>query len=150
MPLWYGAWRVTFFFGLFRGLALWIYQYHSIQSLTDIHECAIEWIGLFKAWEAGLPHSCKDNTTWKRSAWPMMYELSQNDIFLVMASLCVRYSISYKCDAEEIDRTWKREEEESYIYKSKSITEKEQKRDDDNEGETMKTDEDDVKYKVQR
>ena len=34
-PLWYGVWRILFFLGVIRGLALWVYQAHSIQLLTD-------------------------------------------------------------------------------------------------------------------
>ena len=50
---WYGVWRILFFLGVIRGLALWVYQAHSIQLLTDDFECTLEWIGLFKAWEIG-------------------------------------------------------------------------------------------------
>ena len=51
-----------FLLGVIRGLALWVYQAHSIQLLTDDFECTLEWIGLFKAWEIGKVHSCTEPT----------------------------------------------------------------------------------------
>ena len=46
-----------------------------------------------------------------------MFELTQTDILCIMVSLAMRYSISYKQDAEEIERVWRLEEAKSYSYR---------------------------------
>ena len=64
---------------------------------------------------------------WKRGFWPSMFELTQNDILCIMVSLAMRYSISYKQDAEEIERVWRLEEAKSYSYRRVAKVEDSQK-----------------------
>ena len=59
-----------------------------------------------------------------------MFELTQTDILCVMVSLAMRYSISYKQDAEEIERVWRLEEAKSYSYRRVATPEDAQKSDE--------------------